>query len=83
MDVWDPNNPDEKHRIETGNPQTIDWGKYVPTFNWICDGMPDNTQTSSINGDTSSLYVLFYSETKGLCLPFGKTSGRISWETSG
>merc|ERR1719336_3360166 len=73
LDVWDPDNPEVKHRIETANPAFVDFGdKYVPAVNWICDGMQDDVQTSSLDGDTKRWYVNLHTERKALCLPFGK-----------
>ena len=85
LDVWDASNATaNKYRITSANPQFVDFGdKYVPTVHWICDGMDNDIQTTTLGGDTKKWYVNLHTETKAPCLPFGKDSGRISWETPG
>ena len=82
VDVWDPNNPDEKHRIASANPETIMWPNYVPEINWQCDEQ-STIGRSRLDGDTKEWYVNLHTETKFPCPPFGKDSGRLAWSTPG
>ena len=83
VDVWDPNDPDDKHRINTAKPETIIWPNYVLKVNWQCDGQ-STIGTTAIDSNTKEWYVDLHSENKVACLSFGGTnSGRLAWGSPG
>ena len=80
VDVWDPNNPNDKVRVYADHPKTIKWIDYVPEVKWQCDGQ-STIGTTTLAGNTKELYVDLHTENKFPCPFFGKPSGRLAWAT--
>ena len=80
VDIWDPNNPDDKHRIDTANPETINWPNHMPEVKWQCDGQ-STIGTTALDSNPKGWYV--YLHTKRKPFPCSANSGRLEWATPG
>jgi len=81
VDVWDPNHPEDKHRVKIGGWTPITWKSPVSDIKWVCDGM-SVTQSAHMPAH-ASWRVSFTNERKTICFPHPKSSGRIEWDSSG
>ena len=82
VDVWDINNPDDKYRVNSGNPMNIIFKEYVPVIGWQCDRM-ENPGQSTLDGNTKEWYVNLHTERKFPCNWIGEDSGRLGFSTPG
>jgi len=80
VDVWDPNHPEDKHRIPVGGWTPIEWQNPVSEISWVCDGMSDNQRANLPVG--ASWRVSFTTGKKTICRHPGEASGRIEWDSA-
>lgn len=80
VDVWDPNHPEDKHRIPVGGWTPVEWQNPVSEISWVCDGMSDNQKANLPVG--ASWRVSFTTGKKTVCMHPGEASGRIEWDSA-
>merc|ERR1712151_458057 len=83
-DVWDPDNPSDKHRIPYGwfgsDKQTsVTFNRSVHAVYWLCDGM-DGHQRVALD-DSNVWNIRWIKREKVMCLQQPALSGRIYWAT--
>jgi len=80
IDVWDPSNPSDRHRISVGGWAPIKWQKPVSEISWVCDGMGDNQKA---NLPSSQAWRMSFTVQSKQCGFSHKNSGRIEWDSAG
>jgi len=81
MEVWDQNNPDDRHKVASGGNTPVTFKAAVGTVSWVCDGMGNNVQQAILVKSTQ-WSVSLHTNSKGCGLGH-KDSGRIEFKNFG